>query len=148
MQGNFIWEEGDGAEEDYVVNLPKKLNALPCGGIQHGTVLEIDDNSQNLTIQVAVSHQDVWEGDEVPDFPFTVGKVPPKKEEPKALAAATKESGEAVVEDVDEVVLLDDDEVAAELGDKKRPADSLDGEKPSKKQKTDAADAVEVVEIE
>jgi ubiquitin-like 1-activating enzyme E1 B len=151
LGGDFIWEEGDGAEDDYKVNLPKKLNALPCGGIQHGTVLEIDDNSQNLTIQVCVSHQDVWEGDEVPDFPFTVGKIPPKKqEEEKSPAAVAKAPDASVADDDDDVVLIDDDEATAENGGKKRSGDHVidADEKPSKRQKTDAGEDSEVIVID
>lgn len=81
LQGDLIWEEGDGADEDeFKSNLPKLLPSLPCGGIHNGTVLEIDDNSQDLSIQVTVTHQDVWgkgdDDDEVPDFPFVVGNLP------------------------------------------------------------------------
>eukprot|EP00535_Pseudo-nitzschia_heimii_P002246 CAMPEP_0197186306 /NCGR_PEP_ID=MMETSP1423-20130617/13649_1 /TAXON_ID=476441 /ORGANISM="Pseudo-nitzschia heimii, Strain UNC1101" /LENGTH=713 /DNA_ID=CAMNT_0042637579 /DNA_START=102 /DNA_END=2243 /DNA_ORIENTATION=+ len=146
LQGDFIWEEGDGAEADFEANLPKTLSGLPCGGIRHGTVLEIDDNSQDLSIQVAVTHQDVWEGDEVPDFPFTIGAVPPpaKKtttatnEEPTKGAAASAEgattaTGEASTastqqakdnDDDDSVMIIidDDDDDNDEGGDSKPSA--------------------------
>jgi ubiquitin-like 1-activating enzyme E1 B len=173
LQGDFIWEEGDGAEIEFEMNLPKKLSRLPCGGIQHGTVLEIDDNSQNLSIQVAITHQDVWEGDEVPDFPFTVGALPPKKmeekEEPAAPAAKESSSGNDTGasaapggdDDDDEVVLIvEDDDAGANAvkGDNmtaKRSldeADSGDIEKPAKKAKTESsngeADDVEVIELD
>ncbi|KAG7354221.1 UBA/THIF-type NAD/FAD binding protein [Nitzschia inconspicua] len=127
LQGDFIWEEGDGAEDDYQVNLPKKLTALPCGGIQHGTVLEIDDNSQNLSIQVSVTHQDVWEGDEVPDFPFSVGNMPVKKKEEEKPTSSESASAAAVAkptdDDDDVVEIIDDDEVTTSGGDRKRPAE-------------------------
>jgi len=176
LQGDFIWEEGDGAEVEFEMNLPKKLSGLPCGGIQHGTVLEIDDNSQNLSIQVAITHQDVWEGDEVPDFPFTVGALPPKKteekkEEPAAPAAKESSSGDDTGasaapggddddDDDDVVLIVDDDEggADAEKGDNataKRSideADSGDIEKPAKKARTESAngeaDDVEVIELD
>ena len=175
LQGDFIWEEGDGAEAEFEANLPKTLSGLPCGGIRHGTVLEIDDNSQDLSIQVAVTHQDVWEGDEVPDFPFTIGAMPPaaKKtttnEEPtKGEAAASAErattaTGEAsaqqVDDDDDDVVMIiddDDDEGTDSKPSVKRPiedSDSDDADRPTKKARleelsNDATDDVEVIEIE
>jgi ubiquitin-like 1-activating enzyme E1 B len=157
LNGDVIWEEGEGAEEeDYKCNLPKTLKGLPCGGIQHGTVLEIDDNSQNLCIQVLVSHQDVWEGDEVPDFPFTVGKVPPKKEEDQKPAASAAEvsttsssdgkSAAAAAEDDDDddiILIVGDDEDGATIGDKKRSMETGD-ERPSKKAKTADDEVIEI----
>lgn len=162
LQGDFIWEEGDGAEEEFKMNLPKKLTGLPCGGIKHGTVLEIDDNSQNLTIQVAITHQETWEGDEVPDFPFTVGAVPPKKAEepqPKADAGASDPVAKADDDDDDVVLLVDDDD--GENGestntDGKRSIEEVvadDAEKPAKKAKIEspgeaADDEIEVIELD
>ena len=177
LQGDFIWEEGDGAEAEFEMNLPKKLSELPCGGIQHGTVLEIDDNSQNLCIQMTIMHQDVWEGDEVPDFPFKVGALPPKKEEkkvdPSPAATDNQDKGSAAAagstegnndDDDDDVVLIvedDDDDANAKAGvdvatAEKRSievTDAGDAERPTKKAKTEepsngAADDLEVIEID
>ena len=59
LQGDFIWEEGSGADsKEFMPNLPKPLAKLPCGVIQHGTVWELDNASQNLTIKVSVSHKE------------------------------------------------------------------------------------------
>lgn len=156
LAGDFIWEEGDGADmEEFQPNLKKVLSTLPCGGIQHGTVVEIDDASQNLTIQVSVTHQDVWEGDEVDDNPFLVGAVPPKakNEEPPAPAAAagiSEPSATVSIEDDDDIVLVlnDDDEVGVDNGDKKRKAEETNGGAPSKKSKGGSNPADEVIEIE
>ncbi|KAL3907804.1 MAG: hypothetical protein SGARI_003359, partial [Bacillariaceae sp.] len=151
---DMIWEEGDGAEEDYMINLPKKLNALPCGGIQNGTVLEIDDNSQNLTIQVCVTHQDVWEGeeDEVPDFPFTVGKIPPKKPAAAPAPAEAKESAsasapETIDDDDDIVMIIDTDDAEEANGDKKRSAEENGVAEPSSKRQKSGGDDDEVIEL-
>lgn len=162
LQGDFIWEEGDGAEEEFKMNLPKKLTGLPCGGIKHGTVLEIDDNSQNLSIQVAITNQETWEGDEVPDFPFTVGALPPKKaEEPKPSAdAEPSEPVSKADDDDDDVVLLVDDDDGengeSTKADGKRSIEEVvteDAEKPAKKAKTDSSgeaadDEIEVIELD
>ena len=167
LQGDFIWEEGDGAEAEFEMNLPKKLSGLPCGGIQHGTVLEIDDNSQNLSIQVAVTHQETWEGDEVPDFPFTVGALPPKKQEETKPATEAKESNNGgkeagasepvatgVIDDDDDdiVMIVDDDDgkITSKRSIEKTAAG--DEEKPAKKAKTETsngmADEVEIIELD
>ena len=168
LQGDFIWEEGDGAEAEFEMNLPKKLSGLPCGGIQHGTVLEIDDNSQNLSIQVAITHQETWEGDEVPDFPFVVGALPPKKaqaptqssdDSKDAGASNTVASGVNDDDDDDDVVLIIDEDEDEKGGDAKESgkrsideAVASNEEKPAKKAKTEISGGedveVEVIEID
>lgn len=177
LEGDFIWEEGDGAEEGvFETNLPKKLSGLPCGGIRHGTVLEIDDNSQNLSIQVAITHQEKWEGgeDEVPDFPFAMGAVPPHHDETKETkheaataggepSSGTAQAGGANGNDDDVVMIVGDDaetgaDAASEKGEEpkaagKRSIDDIaaEGETPAKKAKTDSSDGAneaEVIEID
>ncbi len=167
LQGDLIWEEGDGADEDeFKSNLSKILPRLPCGGIQHGTVLEIDDNSQDLSIQVAVTHQDVWEGDETPDFPFVIGNHPGAKKkvavedddddgdkkpaaksaaDTKAVAAAAQDEGD----DDDVVVLIVDEEDSAN-GDKKKVSTKRENEsagnggRHTKKARTEEIEIIDI----
>jgi hypothetical protein len=42
----MIYEEGDGADEDYVDNLQKVLSDCPAGGISDGTVVTVEDFTQ------------------------------------------------------------------------------------------------------
>lgn len=166
LQGDIIWEEGDGAdEEEFKGNLSKTLTNLPCGGIQNGSVLEIDDNSQNLCIQVAITHRDVWESegddDEVADFPFSVGAVPPSKTKTEETSGAKDDANPVASDstppaqtdndDDDDDVLLVVDEDAIDSGTKKRSSKGeINEDNPTKKQKTAAspADETEVIEIE
>ena len=118
LGGDFIWEEGDGAEEDYQQNLSKTLSKLPCGGIHNGTVLEIDDATQNLTIQISITNMESW--DDYPDqaeleFPFLVGSVPPTPKPsvataaaPAAAPASTKQAAVASLDDDDDIVVVSD----------------------------------------
>jgi ubiquitin-like 1-activating enzyme E1 B len=139
LQGDLIWEEGDGADVDeFKSNLPKLLPTLPCGGIHHGTVLEIDDNSQDLCIQVAVTHQDKWgngndDDEDIPDFPFVIGNLPQTHttnkttttktdgtsqvidgddgdKKPAAKTKTTSPEESVVVDDDNDVVLIIDEE--------------------------------------
>ena len=55
-----IWEEGEDADDTFVPNLPKRLRDLPGGGVQHGTSIHIEDFSQELSVEVAVTHQTTW----------------------------------------------------------------------------------------
>jgi ubiquitin-like 1-activating enzyme E1 B len=146
LEGDFIWEEGDGADSsEYEPNLAKTLLKLPCGGIHNGTVLEIDDATQNLTIQISVTHQEVWEGDQAElEYPFLVGAAP------KATAVTVKPEAAADAKDNDDdsddivvvsddkkedvVMLLDSDDEGEPAA--KRPASEANGEPRAKKQKT------------
>lgn len=150
IDGDFIWEEGEGADsEEFMVNLPKTLNMLPCGGIQHGTIIELDDATQKLKIQVSVMHQSDWPDqpvEEREEFPFVVGEAPPKTISAAAPPAATETSTSAPEEaDDDDVVLVVDTEKSA---GKKRRSES-DGEMHrTKKPKLAPAPEEEVIEID
>mmetsp|Transcript_59776 Transcript_59776/g.146772 ORF Transcript_59776/g.146772 Transcript_59776/m.146772 type:complete len:698 (+) Transcript_59776:73-2166(+) len=163
LEGDFIWEEGDGAdEEEFKCNLDKPLAKLPCGGIKHGIALEIDDNSQDLSIKVLVTHREVWESDgddeAVADFPFLVGDVPPPKptkQDTTDVASsgdskppADAKSSEKESNNDDDVLIIDDDddEGTGSTEKKRAPEDSID-EKASKKQKVASYD-IEVIELE
>jgi len=163
LQGDFIWEEGDGADEvEFKGNLSKKLSELPCGGIQHGTVLEIDDNSQSLKVCITITHQDEWEGKTPEDFPFVTGGLPPKKkneEEKKPAAAIAVTSASTSVnegddndDDDDVILIIDEGEANNDENREKKVAakrsieETADGEKHAKRRKTEPS-KVEVIEI-
>ena len=80
--GNCIWEEGEGADtEAYEMNLTKKLPNLPCGGIVNGSIITVEDYTQDLTVDIAITHVEQWdaavdgeEGEDIPDdHKFIVG---------------------------------------------------------------------------
>lgn len=54
---NTIYEEGEEAEECLLVNLDKKLCNLPAGGVEHGTILSVEDFCQDFTCQLCIQHQ-------------------------------------------------------------------------------------------
>ena len=90
--GDYIWEEGDDAD-DFSMNLPKALTDLPCGGIQHGTVIAIEDFTQDLTVEVVVTHVEHWpvtaEEEVADDHKFIVGGTKPKPVAAAATASAS-----------------------------------------------------------
>ena len=58
---DIVYEEGeDIGPEEYSANLKKKLVDLPAGGISHGTVIKVEDFTQDLEVEVSVSHKDHW----------------------------------------------------------------------------------------
>ena len=81
--GNCIWEEGEGADtEAFEMNLLKLLPNLPCGGIVNGSVITVEDYSQDLTVDIAITHVEHWDavdndgdddGDVPDDHKFIVG---------------------------------------------------------------------------
>lgn len=145
LGSDFIWEEGEDADTaTFGKNLSKKLTDLPCGGIRHGTVLVIEDFSQDLDVSVTFTHKTVWEkeGEQVvtdEDYMFVLsgnkgttcepaGK--PKAEESNGTAPA---NGKTPADDDD-----DDDEIVV-VSQRKRSS-SGDAEHANKKQKTEVPD--------
>ena len=134
LQGDIIWEEGEGADSDtYLPNLAKHLTALPCGGIHNGTTVDLEDFSQDLTVQLSITHKERWdsEEEESDDLPFVVsGDVPEAKaaeatsngDDERATSAAAKLPTPAKANDDDDdvVVVLDDDD--DEVDNDKKPA--------------------------
>ena len=171
LEDDMIWEEGQDADQEaFVANLPKTLDKLPCGGIHHGTVLEIEDFSQDLQVNVAIAHQEVWEGEiyDNPDQRFVVGGTPPKATAPAAAvtpspaadakvpAAAKAEpeasgtaAADAKAEDSDSDIEAWDASADTKPAAKKRPVGGSVEEPPAKKAKAnDDDDEIEVIELE
>eukprot|EP00934_Nitzschia_sp_Nitz4_P006679 Nitzschia sp. Nitz4//scaffold13_size275219//189801//191807//NITZ4_000894-RA/size275219-processed-gene-0.100-mRNA-1//1//CDS//3329536074//6669//frame0 len=149
IDGDFVWEEGEGADSaEFEPNLSKVLSKLPCGGIQHGTVFELDDATQDLTIQVSVTHQEQWDVEDTGDLPFLVGGTPPKpKEEAPEKSAASTEEAPAVAAKAsggDDIVLVidDDEDEGPAAGDKRFAEDELGP--PTKKARATEPDVIAI----
>jgi ubiquitin-like 1-activating enzyme E1 B len=132
LDGDIIYEEGDGADTAmYSSNLDKSLPALPCGGIQNGTVLRIEDFSQDLEVDVAVTNCNEWEpedDEEVDEMKFVVGG-----EAPKAKAAATENGNVAKMPEAKASPLAEEQEDEIEV------IDMDEDKKPSAKRPSDEA---------
>mmetsp|Transcript_31670 Transcript_31670/g.76663 ORF Transcript_31670/g.76663 Transcript_31670/m.76663 type:complete len:820 (+) Transcript_31670:195-2654(+) len=58
---SIVYEEGDDIDTaEYSANLSKKLADLPAGGLTHGSSMQVEDFTQNLEVEVNVSHRDCW----------------------------------------------------------------------------------------
>lgn len=59
--GEFLYEEGEGLEEDevamYASLLPRTLAALPGGGVRGGSMVGITDQLQNLNVRLILQHK-------------------------------------------------------------------------------------------
>ncbi|KAL7461896.1 hypothetical protein ACHAXS_002309 [Conticribra weissflogii] len=59
--GDIVYEEGDDIDpSEYSGNLSKKLVDLPSGGVGHGSVIRVEDFTQDLEVEISVSHRDYW----------------------------------------------------------------------------------------
>jgi ubiquitin-like 1-activating enzyme E1 B len=170
LEGDIIWEEGEDSDQAaFFTNLAKMLPLLPCGGIQHGTVLSVEDFSQDMTVDVAITHQEVWDkvdGEEEADpHKFVVGgtkpqaqaatpksgEVPNGDQKPAAVdaAAATATPNAGVEDDDDDDVILVVDDPGE--NDKKRAATENGDAPPAKMQKTsngNGSNGHEVIELD
>ena len=62
LGSSIIYEEGeDIGEDEYKMNVVKVLVNLPGGGIKGGTVVRIEDFTQDLEVDICVAHKSVWE---------------------------------------------------------------------------------------
>lgn len=156
LESNTIWEEGDDADtEAFAVNLKKRLADLPCGGIQHGSVVVVEDFSQDLEVQVTVMNVEKWETeeDEAEELKFVVGgnkpiakveKPSPENQTSAGAKVATPKSAQGDDDDIVEIMDVDD----GDNGKLKRSSEGTDEERPSKKAKSTEEAADEVVMID
>ena len=111
---SVIHEEGEGAEEEaYAKNLPKLLKDLPAGGIQNGSVINIEDFTQDLEVDVIISHIDKWEekdGDEETEEEekFAIGGKKPIVNKSSGTSDTTAAISNADDEDGIEIVSPED----------------------------------------
>ena len=58
---DIVYEEGEDIDpSEFAVNLSKSLVNLPAGGMGHGSIIRVEDFTQNLEVEVSVSHKDHW----------------------------------------------------------------------------------------
>ncbi|KAG2449988.1 hypothetical protein HYH02_000092 [Chlamydomonas schloesseri] len=136
MCGGFLYEEGEGLEEDevaaYAALLPRPLAELPGGGLGHGAILTVQDQSQHWGVDVIIAHAEDLSPEDAPEGFILEGAVPvaakapaaaggegetQKKEEP--TAAAKRKAAAAVAEDDKGTMLLlssDDEDGGGQAG--------------------------------
>jgi ubiquitin-like 1-activating enzyme E1 B len=158
LDGDMIYEEGEDADTDaFAPNLVKVLTKLPCGGIQNGTILRVEDFSQDLEVDVCITHQEVWEKEEGETDEdaekYVIGGEKPKAV--AAVAAGDEDKKSAAVNDADdddiEVLDIDDvdeeeDSKPAASGKRKSENGEENGEPAAKKAKTDEDDGIIVLD--
>lgn len=66
MNNSFLYEEGDGADEELAENLELILSQCPAGGIKGGSIVAVEDFSQKLELQIIIVHRDQKEFEDLP----------------------------------------------------------------------------------
>jgi ubiquitin-like 1-activating enzyme E1 B len=133
---SMIYEEGDDIDDDeYAAIVTKTLIDLPAGGMKDGTIITIEDFTQDLEVDVCINHKSEWEkkeaDDEVADEDrFIIGGDKPivgKGEEAKDQPKNDEKEND------DDIVILDDE-------------NSGDSAQSKKREMSDEDDIIEVVE--
>ena len=69
-----IYEEGEDADEDLAANLVLMLEHCPGGGVRDGTIMTVEDLSQDLEVRILVEHRDRADFDEEKEpLSFVIG---------------------------------------------------------------------------
>ncbi|KAF5837889.1 hypothetical protein DUNSADRAFT_3722 [Dunaliella salina] len=163
--GDFMYEEGDGLEEDEVASyrsmLPRAISKLPGGGLQGGSILNVSDESQHLKFDMIIQHQEDLPEEEAPEGFILEGSAPkPQELRQQSLAA----SGEGVAQEKQQedqrktpahkvdasgaVDLISDgeEEVARRQQGSKRGAGAGNEEGPSKRARRDQTEEAIVLD--
>lgn len=153
---DMIYEEGDGADASFQANLPKLLPSLPCGGIQHGTMFRVEDFTQDLEVDVCVTHQDVWEkkddddDDDGDEDKYVIGGEKPVVSKPAAVSGVAMKpapQSETANDQDDEIEVIDDDDddgdkKMAAIGSTKRKSNGNDDKRVAKRLKPNPKDII------
>ncbi|GAX12455.1 ubiquitin-like 1-activating enzyme E1 B [Fistulifera solaris] len=171
-QDVLIWEEGNDSDEALRrVNGVKLLQDLPRGGLQHGSVLTVEDFSQDLQVDVRVvvvsdedfrrqygKEDDAEEDDDADGFRYHIGGDKPvvgssagEDDEAKESSVDNKAAASAVVEDGDDDGVVEIVEDTSD-GNKRAMNGATGHESPLKKQKPSEGASTEggeeVIEID
>mmetsp|Transcript_5777 Transcript_5777/g.12623 ORF Transcript_5777/g.12623 Transcript_5777/m.12623 type:complete len:773 (+) Transcript_5777:1-2319(+) len=161
-EDSIVYEEGEDIDpSEYSTNLSKKLVNLPAGGLGHGSSIRVEDFTQDLEVDVSVSHKDHWvivekengkkgepkedDREEIEKFEIggkkpIVAEAAPGKDGTSAEAGsnANGDSVDAKADgaddsDDDDIEVIEADDVNSN-GDSKMPAkDSVGSKAPTKK---------------
>jgi ubiquitin-like 1-activating enzyme E1 B len=119
----ILHEEGDDLEEDEVEEYEafnkRVLSALPGGGINHGTILVVEDFSQDMKFELMILHREEWDEENEPDGFLVSG------EDVKANVMTAEVDGAAAETTADdnnneELMIIDTDIIVDENLDTKR----------------------------
>jgi ubiquitin-like 1-activating enzyme E1 B len=123
--GNLLHETGEDLDEDEVEHYasldPRTLDKLPGGGVVNGTILLIEEYSQDFKFELMVTHREDWDDEKEPDGFIVRGEDVKAREAEEATDAG---ADDAIVDD--ELLIVDDDvEITDATAKRKRVDESL-----------------------
>jgi ubiquitin-like 1-activating enzyme E1 B len=129
FNGTLLHETGDDLDEDevemYASFETRALNALPGGGVVNGSILSVEDFSQDFKFELMVTHREEWDEEKEPDgFLLRGEEVKAREEDAGDEANATEESPVAD----DGLVIVDDDIEVVPSAARKRTRDEGEGD--------------------
>jgi ubiquitin-like 1-activating enzyme E1 B len=142
-----IYEEGDDADEDLEANLPTVLCKLPGGGISNGSVVDVNDFSQDLDLKLSIVHKSVavFEEEKNGDHYAVLGEADKaqrqacKKQKRESTEPIASSSSSTDAEEATASLVVDKDGCIALDGDDEKPKPSGSGD--------DAVVALDDVEV-
>ncbi|KAG2496953.1 hypothetical protein HYH03_004959 [Edaphochlamys debaryana] len=106
LAGGFLYEEGEGLEDDeqaaYAALLPRPLAALPGGGLRHGTILTVQDQSQHFSVDLILTHTDSLDPEEAPEGFLLEGELPAQGQGQEGAGAEADKDGASKAQAVPE----------------------------------------------
>jgi hypothetical protein len=116
-----VYGEGEGLDEDeletFRANLSKTLVGCPAGGIKDGTIVEVEDFSQNMAFKILVQHKgnDEFEREKAADRFMLGGDIPDSKAEDLAIVPKPDTSTSAALAACDDIVFVDGASTSADV---------------------------------
>jgi ubiquitin-like 1-activating enzyme E1 B len=113
--GDFLYEEGEGLEDDeiemYQALLKRPLAQLPGGGLGTGSIVAVKDETQCFNLELIIVHQEEF-GEAVPEGFTLAGAIPVAKEaangaDGAANGEAAATGADAGADDSDDLEVLD-----------------------------------------
>lgn len=157
VQGsNFLYEEGEDAEESLAENLPLMLDMCPGGGLVDGSLITVEDFSQELTVLVLLRHRDNASFAENPedavasDLFLLGGSVTapslPAEGQPTTSGSTAQTSNASAVDSSGDMVMDEDDLVF--VSDTSAPDTAVSSTATGKRSRSKDDEGEEEVEVE
>jgi len=142
FNGNVLHETGDDLDEDevemYASFETRALNALPGGGVVNGSILSVEDFSQDFKFELMVTHREEWDEEKEPEGFLLRGEEVKAREDAGDETNATEETPVADSAD-DGVLIVDDDIEVVPSAAHKRTRDEPGDDGPSERAERKAA---------
>jgi len=137
LQSNILYENGEGMDEYEVAQMNKQLKkVLHDVKINHNTILDIDDDSQDFKLQISILHSETFSEDQTFEI---IGKAEPST----TVAKLSKPIDSKMEEEEGEVMIVEAPVMKPPTPKRKRRREEEE-EENKKKVKTDSGKVIEL----